>query len=88
MCWLFKKKKIVKVEIYDEIDGLSEDDKLSNYAAGHMMGGFHGMVMADIYNSNNSAKTIFLVVYDDGTSELIETENESSHYYRYMRMVK
>ena len=88
MCWLFKRKKIVSVEIYEEIDGLDEDDKFVNLAVGDMMDGFDGMVMADLYNSDNSAKTIFLVVYDDGTSELIETENGSSHYYCYMRMVK
>ena len=72
----------------DAVKKTNEDDKFVNLAVGDMMDGFDGMVMADLYNSDNSAKTIFLVVYDDGTSELIETENGSSHYYCYMRMVK
>ena len=32
MCWLFKRKKIASVEIYEEIDGLDEDDKTREYS--------------------------------------------------------
>lgn len=80
----FNRKKIARVELYEQIDGLDEDDKYSNLALGHMFDGFTGYVMADLYNADHSAKTVFLVTYTDGTSELIETENGSSDY-RYYR---
>lgn len=87
--WLFSSSKtIAKVEIDEVIDGLDEDDKLTNLAVGDMMGGFDGMVYADMINEEDSAKTIFKVTYTDGSVEYITTNNGSSAYYKYMRLVK
>ena len=84
--WLFSlSKTILKTEIVAESDGLDEDDKLTNLAVGEMMDGFDGMVFADIYNQEHSATTTFRVTYTDGTSELIETENGSSQYRKFMK---
>ena len=81
---LGKSKQIARTEIVDHIEGISENDKLTNLAAGHMMGGFHGMMHASSLNSYESAKTIFLVVYTDGSSEYVETEDGSSAYRKYL----
>ena len=82
-CLFGSSKKIAKTEIADYIDGISEDEKMINLASGHMMGGFDGMVFADRLNSYESAKTVFLVIYTDGSRELVETENGSSAYRKY-----
>lgn len=82
--WLLgSSKKIARTEIVEHIDGISEDDKMTNMAVGHMMGGFDGMVHADLLNSYESAKTVFRVYYTDGTSQLVETEDGSSAYRKY-----
>ena len=87
--WLFgSSKQIARTEIVEQIAGLNEDDKLTNLAAGHMMGGFHGMMHASSLNSYESAKTIFLVVYTDGSCEYVETEDGSSAYRKYIKYLK
>ena len=48
------------------------------------MGGFDGMVHANMLNSYESAKTVFLVIYTDGTKERVETEDGSSAYRKYV----
>lgn len=80
---LGKSKQIARTEIVDHIEGISENDKLTNLAAGHMMGGFDGMVHANMLNSYEIAKTVFLVIYTDGTKELVEVEDGSSAYRKY-----
>lgn len=72
---LFDIKKIVRVELIEQLDGytqvLNEDEKLTNLAVGHMMGGFDGMVAADVYNSNYRkqipAKRRYRLTYSDGS---------------------
>lgn len=87
MC-LFKIKKIVKVEIIGYTEGISEDDQLTNYAAGHMMGGFDGMVHAYFLNESEGATTTFQITYDNGTYENKTVRNNSSEYQRLIRLVK
>ena len=70
MC-LFKLKKILKVEIIAQSEGIDENDQLTNLAAGHMMGGFDGMVHASLLNESEGPTTTFLITYDNGTSETI-----------------
>ena len=84
--WLFSKvKQIEKTEIVEETEGLDEDEQFTNIIIGDELGGFEGAVAADVYNQYHSAKTTFLVTYTDGTTELVETENGSSWYRKYMR---
>lgn len=84
--WLFgSNKQILRTEIVEETEGLDENDKFTNLAVGDMMGGFDGMVFADLYNQEHSATTTFKVTYTDGTYELIETENGSSYYKKYIK---
>ncbi len=87
MC-LFKRKKIISVEIIGHTEGISEDDALMNYAAGHMMGGFEGMVQADILNDSERPTTTFLVKYDNGTQKIITANDGSYEYYKYIRYLK
>lgn len=86
MCF-FKFKKIVSVVIIEEIDGLDEDEQLENLVVGDMIGGFDGMVCAEIYNQDHSAQTVFLVTYDDGSQERILTDNGSRAYRRYINLM-
>lgn len=84
--WLFgTNKQILRTEIVEETDGLDEDEQFTNIIIGDELGGFDGAVAADVYNQYHSAKTTFLVTYTDGTTELVETENGSSWYRKYMR---
>ena len=85
---LFKTKKIVSVEIIGYTEGISEDDALSNYAAGHMMGGFDGMVHASLLNESEAPTTTFLIHYDNGTSETKTVKDGSSQYNYYIRFVR
>lgn len=78
---IFTRKKIVKVEIFEYTEGISESDALMNYAVGHMMGGFDGMVHASILNESEGPTTTFLITYNNGTTE-IKTVLDSSLEYR------
>ena len=90
---LFKINKIVKVELVEQIDGftqyMSEDDKLTNLALGHMTGGFDGMVAADVYNMCNEKKSVpakrrYRITYSDGsvkTVQLIVGTSIERNYY-------
>ena len=93
MC-LFK-MKIVRVELIEQIDGfthyMSEDDKLTNLALGHMTGGFDGMVAADVYNMCNEKKVVpakrrYRLTYSDGSVKTVQlivgTTIERSYYNR------
>lgn len=84
---LFKQKKIVKVEIISQTEGLSGNDQLTNYAVGHMMDGFDGVVAADIYNDYNASKTLFLVYYDNGTTETICVKDDSQEFNYYIQFI-
>ena len=84
--WLFSNNKVIeKTEIVEESDGLDEDEKFTNLMIGDELGGFEGMWMADMYNEENSATTTFLVTYTDGTEELVEVNNGSKNYRKYMK---
>lgn len=87
MC-LFKKKKIIEVEIIGHTDGISEDDELMNYAAGHMMGGFEGMVQASILNDSEPPTTTFEIIYEDGTSKIKTVIDGSSDYNYYIQFLR
>lgn len=82
---LFKTKKIVRVEIVSIEEGISESDQLMNYAVGHMMGGFDGMVHASLLNESEGAKTTFKIVYDDGSVKYRKVNNGSSEYNKYIQ---
>ena len=84
--WLFN--KIEYTQILEEYDGISEDEELMNYAAGHMMGGFEGMVQADILNQNNGAQTKFLIKYKNGKEKGVVVLNSSLEYKTYYRYLK
>ena len=77
---LFTRKQIIKVEIIGYSEGISEDDQLSNYAAGHMMGGFNGMVHASLLNDSEGPTTTFRIVYDNNTVEIKTVLNSSLEY--------
>lgn len=87
MC-LFKFKKIVKVEIVGQSEGISEDDQLTNLAAGHMIGGFEGMVHASILNDSEAPTTTFQIIYDNGTTKIVTIKDGTSNYYYYMNLVR
>lgn len=87
MC-LFKFKKIVKVEIVGQSEGISEDDQLTNLAAGHMIGGFEGMVHASILNDSEAPTTTFQITYDNGTTKIVTIKDGTSNYYYYMNLVR
>ncbi len=84
---IFKQKKIIKVEIIEQTTGLSEDDKLTNYAAGHMMGGFDGMVHAYLLNESESSKTTFYISYEDGSTEIRCVNDNSFEYNKYIKFI-
>ena len=86
MC-LFKTKKIVKVEIVGRSKGISEDDQLTNLAAGHMMGGFDGMVHASLLNESEGPTTTFLITYDNGTTEIKTVLDSSLDYKKYIKFI-
>ena len=87
--WLFSENKVIKkTEIVEETDGLDEDEKFTNLIIGDELGGFDGMVFADIYNEDHSATTTFLVTYTDGTTELVEVNNGSKWYRKYMKYLE
>ena len=91
MCFLkrlFSKKVISSVKIIDHKDGLDEDDKMNNLAIGDMVDGFDGMVIAELYNEDNSAETTFEVNYTDGTTEYIVTQDGDSDYNYYIKFVE
>lgn len=83
----FKTKLIENVEIVFHKNGLSEDDKLDNLIVGDLSGGFDGMVLADMYNDENSAETTFKITYDDGSFEFITTQDGSKKYNYYINFV-
>lgn len=82
---LFSSNKILKTKIINEYDALTEADKTTNLAVGHAIGGFEGMVAADIHNKANSTITVFEVIYTDKTKKIIETVKGSSSYYKYFK---
>lgn len=73
-------KNIISVQIVEHKDGINEDDKLMNYAVGHMMGGFDGIMQAHLLNEFEGAKTTFYVTYDDGSSEHITLDEYDANY--------
>ncbi len=79
-------KKIESVILICENEP-SEDELLSNYATGHMMGGFWGMVQADILNSYEGLTTTFLIKYENGTSEYRTVKNSSLEYRRLIKYI-
>lgn len=79
---LFKPKQLIKAEVVNENQELSDDDKLLNYAAGHLMGGFDGMVQADILNETKL--TTFKLYYDNGSTKFVTVENNSAKYNYYI----
>lgn len=85
---MFKKKKLISAEILEEIEGFTEDEQLMNYAAGHMMGGFDGMVQASILNEFNKDQTVFQLYYDDNSTEVVKVDNDSRLYSYYINFVE
>lgn len=85
---MFKRKKLIKAEILEEIEGFTEEEQLMNYAAGHMMGGFDGMVQASMLNEFNKDQTVFQLYYDDGSTEVAKVDNDSRLYVNYMNYVE
>jgi len=85
---LFSNKTIFKVEIVDHKDGLDADDRLDNLIVGDMIGGFDGMVMSEIYNDDHSAETTFKVYYNNGSTELITTQDGDSDFNYYINFVE
>ena len=73
-------KKIIKVEVIGQTEGISEDEQLSNYAAGHMMCGFNGMVHASLLNDSEGPTTTFRIFYDNNTVEIKSVLNSSLEY--------
>lgn len=84
----FNRNKISYTQIICESGGISEADKLMNYAAGHMMGGFEGMVQADILNESEGPSTTFLVVYENGAENMVTVLNSSRDYKKYIGYLK
>ena len=92
---LFDIKKIVRVELVEQLDGyaqvLSEDDKLTNLALGHMTGGFDGMVAADVYNSSYKkqipAKRRYRLTYSDGSRTTVTLVVGTSLERKYYNLV-
>lgn len=86
--WFFKTKKIVSVEIIAQSEGISESDQLTNLAAGHMMGGFDGMVHASLLNESEGPKTTFIITYDNGTTEIKTVLDNSLEFRKYVKFLK
>lgn len=86
--WFFKTNKIVNVEIIAQSEGISEDDQLTNLAAGHMMGGFDGMVHASLLNESEGPTTTFLITYDNETTEIKTVLDSSLEYRKYVKFIK
>ena len=86
MC-LFRIKKIIKVDIIAQTEGISESDQLTNLAAGHMMGGFDGMVHASLLNESEGPTTTFLITYDNGTTEIKTVLDSSLEYRKYIKFI-
>lgn len=80
---LFKTKKIIKTEIVEHKEGLSEDEEFENLVIGDMEAGFEGMLAADVYNQYHSSETTFKVFYDDGSC-ILETVNDNSKRCDYL----
>ena len=85
--WFFKKKKMVRVELIGYNDGISEGDALTNLATGHMMGGFDGMVHAQMLNDSQGPTATFEVFYDNNTSKIITVDIDSIEYRFYMNYI-
>ncbi len=85
---IFTRKKIIKVEIIGYTEGISDDDALMNYAVGHMMGGFDGMVHADILNESEGPTTTFKITYDNNTTDIKTVANSSFEYKNYLRFLR
>lgn len=81
-------KKIIKVEIIGQTEGVSEDDELSNFATGHMMGGFDGMVHASLLNYSEGPTTTFRITYDNNTTEVRTILDDSLEYRNLILRVK
>lgn len=81
-------KKIIKVEIIGQSEGISEDEVLMNYAVGHMMGGFDGMVHADLLNESEGPTTTFKITYDNGTTQVKTVLNSSFEYRNYLKYLR
>ena len=88
MCFHLKNKKIDHVKIIAETEGISDDEKMLNYTVGHMMGGFDGMVHADILNDELSATTTFKIFYTNGDQEVKVVRNSSLAYAKYIKYLK
>lgn len=73
--------------VVGQTDGIGEDDRITNYAVGHMMGGFDGMLHADLLNESRSAETVFRVFYCDGTFEDVRTRMGSSAWEYYAALL-
>ncbi len=88
MCFLFQNKKIVSVEILNQTDGIDEDEQLLNYAVGHMISGFDGMVHASVLNDELSDTTTFKIEYSNGSTEIKVVNNNSLAYSKYIKFLK
>ena len=86
--WFFKKKSIVKTVLVGISKGISEDDALTNLAAGHMMGGFDGMVHAQLLNDSQRPTATFQVFYNNGTCEVVTVDIGSSQYNYYINFIE
>lgn len=86
--WFFKKKSIVKTILIGYTNGISDDDALTNLAAGHMMGGFDGMVHAQMLNDSQRPTATFQVFYNNGNCETVTVEVGSSNYNYYLNFIE
>ena len=78
-------RKIVRTTIIGREKGITQEEKSINYAVGHMMGGFDGVVRADILNDSYPDKVTFKIFYDDGSSGVDKVEVGSLSYRTYMK---
>lgn len=85
---LFKRKKILSVKIISKDEGISEEDADMNYAVGHMMGGFNGVMHAQLLNENEASTTTFKITYNDRSVNYVEVKNGSALYNKYMRYIR
>ena len=67
--------------------GISDDDQLTNLAAGHMMGGFDGMVYVSLLNESEGPTTTFLITYYNGTTEIKTVLDSSLEYRKYIKFI-
>lgn len=81
-------KKIVSVTLINQTNGISEDDKLENLAAGHILDGFMGMVAASILNDDQEGTSTFLIKYSNGDTKITTTKNGSPEYKKYINFLK